>query len=124
MKNTTLLIIIVLIVIGGGYFLIKAESASSNATSGSINGETQKITISMKNNNYYPNTITVKAGQPVEITLDNSVSGCYRSFTINSLGVYKTSRNPSDKIVFTPTKAGTYPFACSMNMGRGTLIVE
>ena len=84
----------------------------------------QEITLSMKNYNYYPNTITVKANQPVEITLDNSVGGCYRSFNIPQLGVDKYSQNQGDKIAFTPTEKGTFQFKCSMGMARGTLIVE
>jgi len=84
----------------------------------------QKIVISMQNYNYYPNTITVEAGKPVEITLDSSVGGCYRSFNIPSLGVSYRSSNPGDKITFTPTKKGSFEFACSMRMGRGTIIVK
>ena len=95
---------------------------NQNTTDSKISG--QEITLSMKNYNYYPNTIEVEAGKQVSITLDNSVRGCYRAFTINDLGVRKTSKSPDDKIVFTPTKKGTFRFACSMGMGRGTIIVK
>ena len=59
-----------------------------------------------------------------EITLDKSVSGCYRSFNIRDIGVSQYSKDPSQKITFTPTKPGTYTFACSMGMGYGKLIVK
>ena len=78
----------------------------------------------MKNYNYYPNTITVKSGQPVELTLDESVRGCLRGFTIKDLGVSKYSKTPEDSIDFTPTEKGTFAFSCSMGMGYGTIIVE
>ena len=74
--------------------------------------------------NYNPNTIKVKAGVPVEITLDSSVRGCYRSFSIPKLGVSKRSSNPSDTIKFTPNQKGTFRYQCSMGMGTGTIIVE
>ncbi len=95
----------------------KTETTTSN-------GEVQKVILSYKSGNYYPQTVTVKSGQPVEISLDSSVKGCYRSFTISSLNVKKYLASPSDSVTFTPTKKGTYRFACSMGMGTGTLIVE
>lgn len=124
MKNTTIVILIVILIFGVGAFVYfnPGENVTSKVSSGS--GEVQKITLSMKNYNYYPNTISVKAGVPVSITLDNSVGGCYRSFVIPDLGVRVNSRNPSQTIDFTPTKPGTYRFACSMGMGTGKLVVE
>jgi len=103
-----------------GYFLFFGKSTTGNAIgSDSI----QKITLSMKGN-YSPNTINVKSGVPVEITLDSSVSGCYRSFNIPELGISKYSSSPSDTITFTPNQKGTFRFQCSMGMGTGTIIVE
>ena len=58
-------------------------------TGTAVNGTAQKVTIGMKNGNYYPNTLTVNAGQPVELALDSSVAGCFRSFTIRELGISK-----------------------------------
>jgi len=107
---------------GGGANI--QDSGVINNTANQQNAETQRITLSMKNYNYYPNTIKVKAGQPVSITLDESVSGCYRSFTIRDLNVAKYSRTPSDTIDFVPAKKGTFRFSCSMGMGTGTIIVE
>ena len=126
MKNTTLLIIVILLVIGGAFFVFgnSSDGISNSQVQNIQNGEAQQITLGMKNYNYYPNTIRVKANQPVEITLDSTVVGCYRSFTIRSLGVKKYSASPSEKITFTPTEKGTFGFSCSMGMGTGTIIVE
>ena len=127
MKNTTILAIIIIIILVAGAFIYFNSGSISPSSGSNTNVQTenaQKITIGIKNYNYYPNTITVKEGVPVEITLDNSVVGCYRSFTIRDLGVQKNSRSPSDKITFTPAKKGTFRFACSMGMGTGTIIVE
>ena len=133
MKATTLGIIAIIFIIAVGAFVFLGSgknngSVNGNSITGNVvnegNENVQKINIGMKDYNYYPNTIKVKANQPVEITLDNSVYGCLRSFVIKEFGVSKYSKDSNDKIVFTPNKKGTFTFACSMGMGFGKLIVE
>lgn len=127
MKNTTLLAITVAIVaiIALGIFMkTTPQNTSLNSTSNQNREPAQKIVLSLKNFNYYPNTITVKEGQPVQISLDKTVSGCLRSFTIPEFGVSKYLPKPSDTVEFTPNKKGTFKFQCSMGMGYGTIIVE
>ncbi|MDO8555988.1 MAG: cupredoxin domain-containing protein [Nanoarchaeota archaeon] len=121
-KNILQLIIIALLVISAGWFVMSNRAAASENNQGTITG--QVITLSMKNGNYYPNTITVKAGQPVTITLDKSIKGCYRSFTIPTLGIQKNLPTPNDALTFTLPQPGSYRFACSMGMGTGTIIAE
>ena len=106
------------------YFFFFRGSSTVSANNSVSQGDVQKIVLSYKNHNYYPNTIRVKAGQPVSVTLDSSVAGCFRSFNIKELGVSEYSQSPSQTIDFTPTQKGTYRFACSMGMGYGTIIVE
>lgn len=126
MKKTTIFISIIVILVLGYFIFVSGGKNVNSQSSGNTGtaGEVQKVSISMKNGNYYPNTINVKQGTPVEITLDSSVAGCYRSFVIRDFGVNQYSANPSNKITFTPDKTGTFPFMCGMGMGRGTLIVE
>jgi len=128
MKNSTILISIVLLVLVVGGFIFmnsnKLNSDTSTIPGDVIAGETQKVVISMKNYNYYPQTITVKAGVPVSISLDSSVSGCFRSFTIPQLGVAENLRTPQNNVEFTPDEKGSYKFQCSMGMGYGTIVVE
>lgn len=114
---------IVLIILIAGVFAYFEFRPGANTTGNVVSDDIQKITLSFRGN-YAPNTIEVKEGIPVEITLDSSVGGCYRSFAIPDLGVSKTSTSPSDKITFTPTKAGTFRFRCGMGMGTGTIIVN
>ena len=125
-KSTLYGIVIFLVIIVVGFIFLKPSTASnSNAVNPTvIQGEVQKIVISEKNLNYYPNEITVKAGQPVSITLDESVQVCLRSFTIRDLGVSKYAKTPQETIDFIPTKKGTFRFTCSMGMGYGNIIVE
>ncbi len=132
MKNTTMLGILVFVILIVGTFVF----FNSGQAGGSTNvvaqqqlkpeiqkGEVQRITLGMSNYNYNPNTITVNANQPVEITIDSSVKGCLRAFAIPDLKVNEFSRSPEEKITFTPTKAGTFTFMCSMGMGRGKMNV-
>jgi len=113
----------IMILLVGGFIFV--NSGADKATSNTVKTEdAQKITLGTKNYNYYPNTLTVKVDQPVELTLDESVYGCFRSFTVKALGIQKYSSDPSQKIEFTPTQKGTFAFACSMGMGYGKLIVE
>ena len=126
-KKSTLYYIlgtIILLVIAGSFMLKTISSSTGNLVELKSNGEAQKIVIGVKDYNYYPNTIKVKVGIPVSISLDKSVYGCLRSFTIRDFGISKYLKTPEDTIEFTPTKKGTFKFACSMGMGTGTLIVE
>lgn len=120
-KSVVVMAAVIVLVIVAGFMLTRSNNVSSVPQG---TGEVQKVTLGLKNYNYDPQVITVKANQPVEITLDSSVMGCLRSFTVPAFGVSQYSRDPSQTITFTPNKAGTYKFACSMGMGYGTLVVE
>lgn len=123
-KSTLYLLGIVLLIGIGAYFFFDNGNINGNIIQQVDAGEVQKIILSEKDYNYYPNEIKVKAGEPVSISLDSSVKGCLRSFTIKDLGIFKSLKTPQDTITFTPTKKGTYKFTCSMGMGYGTFIVE
>ncbi|MBI2451781.1 cupredoxin domain-containing protein [Candidatus Pacearchaeota archaeon] len=127
MKNTTILLFLgVIVLVIGGFVFASSTKPNGNTITGNAvnNGEIQRITLSTKNYNYYPDTIKVKAGQPVSISLDEKVSGCLRSFTLRDLGISKYLKTAQDTLDFTPTQKGTFKFSCSMGMGYGTLIVE
>jgi len=125
-KNAIYLIILITVIAVAGFFLFGNSQSSAKEGNNQISagGEVQQVTLGIKNYNYYPQEIRVKSGEPVRISLDSSVSGCYRSFTLREFGVAKYLASPSDYVEFTPTKKGTFTFACSMGMGTGKLIVE
>ena len=122
-SNVILIWFIVGIVSVTSFFVFENPAAAQLPPS-MPSADAQQVLLSEKNFNYYPSTIRVKAGQPVSITLDESVKGCLRAFTIKSLGVEKYARTAKDTIDFTPQRPGTYQFSCSMGMGYGTLVVE
>lgn len=124
MKQTTVFLLVFGVILAAA--LVMAIGVGEKPVSGNAiaEGSAQKVVVSAVNGQYMPRTITVKANQPVELTLDSSVQGCLRDFTIRDLGVRQYLKTPQDVLKFTPTKKGTYRFACSMGMGFGTLIVE
>jgi P-type Cu+ transporter len=130
MEKSTLygIAIFILIIVAGYFFVIDGNSASAKGNSVAVNnvgnGDAQIITLGMKGGNYYPNTVSVKSGQPVRVSADDSVYGCFRDLTIRDLGVRKYLANVNDYVEFVPQNPGTYTFACSMGMGFGKLIVE
>ncbi len=132
-RNMWIYALFIILIIGMmGSFMLVNTGGTNDAVTGNAakyaplinSGDVQKIVISMKNYNYYPNIITVKAGKPVSITLDSSVQGCLRSFIIKDLGVRGHSNSPSKTIDFTPTQKGSFGFSCPMGMGYGTIIIE
>lgn len=129
MKSTTVygIGILILVAIGGIFLFGDSNSVSAGKITGDVvqgSGEVQEVVIGMKNYNYYPNTVKVNVGQPVRISLDESVYGCFRDFTVREFGIRKYLKSSSDYVEFTPDKTGTFTFACSMGMGTGRLIVE
>ena len=126
MKNVTIILGIIALIFIGGYFLSYNSTKENLVINENINEaqDTQNIVIGFKNYNYYPNEIKVKANQKISLSLDDNVIGCYRQFTIRSLGIYKYLQSSTDKLEFVIKKPGIYKFSCSMGMGYGIFIVE
>ncbi|MDP3964857.1 MAG: sulfite exporter TauE/SafE family protein [bacterium] len=87
--------------------------------------EIQKVHIEVQDYGYKPNRIKVKAGVPVELTVEtNDVYSCASAFTFRQFGIYALLEpTDSETFRFTPTKKGQYVFACSMGMYTGTFEV-
>lgn len=127
MKNIVIVLGIIILLAVGGYLAFnhsQKENVVINGNGVSNIGGVQSFVLSTKNANYYPQEIRVKVNEPVSISLDRSVTGCFRSFTIKEFGISKYLATPQDSLEFTPSKKGKFKFACSMGMGYGDLIVE
>jgi plastocyanin len=104
-------------------------SASGSAAVAGTVGAIKTITITAKDYSFSPTSITVKKGERVQLIL-SSTQGAH-DIKIDGLGVASKTLNTGEttSVEFTPTKAGTYEYYCSIGnhraMGmRGTLIVE
>ncbi len=115
---------LVVLFIGVGLFMLVGKETTNAPTTPENDEGVQVVTLSMRNYNYYPNTVKVAVGTPVRVYLDSSVRGCYRYFTVPDFRVAKNLPTPNEYIEFTPTEKGTYSFMCGMGMGRGTFVVE
>jgi len=85
------------------------------------------ITINVKNDGYYPDTLHAEAGNPIQLKLvSENVSSCARSFVIPSLGIQQLLDATGEMILEIPAqeKGMSIPFSCSMGMYTGTIIID
>lgn len=90
----------------------------------------QKVTVVAKEFAYTPNKITVKAGQPVQLVLDNR-GVIEHDFVVDKFKVKMGTIQPgkTGTVTFTPNAKGTFEFYCSVpghkEAGmKGTLVVQ
>jgi plastocyanin domain-containing protein len=95
----------------------------NNMTGNAAKENTQKVVIGMKDWIYSPMVISIKAGIPTKISLDDSVRGCFRDLVIPELGIRKYLETSKDSVEVTFEK-GEYTYACSMFMGQGKIIAK
>ncbi len=118
---------IILLLVGAGFFLVSTGQARESGITGEVigsSGDVQVVKMSVVGSGYVFEPSTVKAGVPVRIEADMSrMPGCSRSVVISEFGVRKTFTSSDNILEFTPTKAGKFYVACSMNMYKGTLEV-
>lgn len=107
-----------------------AATTAPTATTTVSPAASVQITVTGSEFAFTPSTLTVKSGQTVQLTFKNM--GTYpHNLTIPDLGVATKTITPGqeDTITFTPTKAGSFSFLCTVpghaDRGmKGTLIVE
>jgi plastocyanin domain-containing protein len=75
---------------------------------------------------YSPDTIRVTAGRPVRLVFNRQESDpCSERVVLDAFGVSADLPQGSNvPVVFTPTEAGTYEFACQMGMLRGRVVAS
>jgi hypothetical protein len=88
-----------------------------------VAGNVQKITVDLSKGYYDPSTIELKAGVPAEITFGQS-SGCTGQVQSADLGFSADLTQGPATVKLPALPAGTYRFACGMNMVSGTIVVK
>jgi nitrosocyanin len=90
----------------------------------------QKVSVVAKEFTYTPNRLTVKAGQPVQLVLENK-GVIEHDFVIDAFKVKMGTIQPgkTGTVTFTPKAKGTFPFYCSVPGHKeagmtGTLVVQ
>ena len=72
---------------------------------------------------YAPNIIHLKAGIPAQITF-SSAQGCTSQVQSKALGFSEDLSAGPKVVTIANPQAGTYDFACGMNMVHGKIVVE
>lgn len=98
-------------------------TTGSGSGAGATSGDVQIVKLSMKGWQYQFDPPQMQAGRPVRLVADNTLTGCMRDIVIPAFGIKKYLTGTDNTIEFTPATAGSYNIACSMNMGRGTIVV-
>ncbi|RZU53204.1 Cu+-exporting ATPase [Krasilnikovia cinnamomea] len=104
----------------GWYFF-----APRKARSAELAGGVQRVEVTVRGG-YAPNVIRVRQGIPVELVFDRQESGdCTSRVVFADFAV--SAALPAfarTTVRLNPTRAGSFGFACGMNMVHGTLIVD
>jgi len=85
----------------------------------------QKVLIIAKNEGYSPTKFRVKAGVPVQLTVQTKDSyTCASYFSLKAFNIkMQLGPNDSQTTTFTPTKPGNYQYSCAMGMYTGVMEV-
>ena len=125
MKRVTVLIAIAFL-LSAGLWVAAAQDNNAPIVAQST---VQKLEMKASRFQFTPNTLRVKAGVPVQLTI-MSTDGIH-GLAIPALNINERLEQGKEVVVnFTPAKAGRYPFRCSVLCGaghldmKGELIVE
>ncbi|KOV39009.1 hypothetical protein ADK60_01260 [Streptomyces sp. XY431] len=90
-----------------------------------LEGRVQRVDVTVRGG-YRPDVIRLRQGVPAELVFDRQESGeCTSRVVFPDLRV--SAALPAFKrttVTFVPAQAGSFGFACGMNMIHGTLLVE
>jgi Cu+-exporting ATPase len=111
----------VLAVAGLGWFFFVPRKGGTARLDGGV----QKIAVTVRGG-YSPDLIHVHQGVPLEIEFDRRESGeCTNRVVFADLGVSAgLPAHTRTTVRLRPERAGTFGFACGMNMIHGTLVVD
>jgi plastocyanin domain-containing protein len=86
----------------------------------------QVVKLTVTEDGFVPEVVTVKAGAPVQLVVTRTVEvTCATEIVMKDFGVNQPlPLNKPVTVTVTPKAAGAYRFACAMDMIAGTLKVE
>ena len=86
----------------------------------------QVVTMEVTGEGFVPAQVKVKANQPVKLVVTRKTDRtCAKEIVIKDFGINKPlPLNQPVEITFTPTKAGSFRYACGMDMITGVITVE
>ena len=86
----------------------------------------QTVRISLTERGYQPATFRLKKGVPARVTfIRKTADECGREIVIPAYNIRRElPLNQPVTVSFTPKRAGSFSFACGMDMLRGKVIVQ
>jgi P-type Cu+ transporter len=118
--DITVLIAAAVAIAGLGWFFFAPRRARAAELAGGV----QRITVTVRGG-YSPDVIRARPGVPLELVFDRQESGdCTSRVVFPDLAVSASLPAFEQTTVRLEPRAGTFGFACGMNMIRGTLIVD
>lgn len=118
----TIIIALVIIAFILWWFFAPHKEDTGNAT---IVNDEQTANV-IVNGGYSPSTIVLKKGIPAQVNFDlKDSTACLSHVVFEQLGVNKDlTKQPITSVKIPTDKAGTYNFACGMDMFHGKVIVK
>jgi plastocyanin domain-containing protein len=100
-------------------FLVLAAADAKSA-------DARKVELSVTENGFEPDNVTVKKGEPVHLVVTRKTDKtCATEIDIKDLGIKKElPLNKAVAIDFTPQKTGEIKYVCGMDMLGGKLVVQ
>lgn len=130
MKNTYITIFVLIVLVVGAVFIFKTgKKVEAPLPKTQVETSTVKeFIVTGQNFSFIPSLITVKRGDRVKITFNNTNG--FHDFKIDEFGVAtKQAQSPATEVLeFTADKAGSFEYYCSVGSHRmmgmkGTLVV-
>ena len=84
------------------------------------------VKVAVTDAGFEPQRVTLRAGVPARVTFTRtSDKTCATAVVFASLNIrHDLPLNTPVAVEFTPSKTGEIPFACGMNMLKGTIVVN
>ena len=124
MRNKIIIVAVFAFIFAASSIDVNAQRAArtKNRTARSV----QNIRINLTEKGYRPANFRLKKGVPARLTFVRQTEDeCGREIVIPAYRIRRElPLNEPVTINFTPRKAGTFGFACGMNMLRGKIIVQ
>ena len=103
----------------------RSETPQAEAAAVESPEDVQIVEVRVEGDTYLFTPENVQAGKPVRLVFDpNGLPGCSRDVTLPDFDIAKVISAGDATIDFTPVGQGSINVVCSMNMYRGTLVVE
>ncbi|MGW0118031.1 heavy metal translocating P-type ATPase [Streptomyces sp. NPDC003327] len=119
--DVVVVILAAVLIAGLGWFFFGPRKARTAQLEGGV----QRVEVRVRGG-YSPNVIKVRQGVPVELVFDRQESGeCTNRVVFPDLRVSAgLPAHARTTVRVSPDRAGSFGFACGMNMIHGTLLVE